>query len=761
MLLFSSIGPRTFVVLASMLVCTAAWSDASAQSSPDSDSGIVGTVVSSETGDPVPFATIRYFPVDAPAGAAGEASSLGDGTFRISAAPGTYRLECSHPSYATAERTDVEVREGSYATYDLALSAAAAGVESFEIKARRLDNSPAALLSKQQRAPAVSDGISADQIRRSTDSNAAEALARVTGMSVVSGGYVFVRGLGERYSQSTINGNPVGSPDPNKRVLPMDLFPASLLDNVVIQKTYTPDQPGDFSGGVVDVRTVTFPTYRRWSFSVAGGRRGTTTGRSFSTYEGGKHDYWGFSDSFREVPGTVTALAGDTKVTAQDVFGGGFSPAELTEMGRSFNKVWSPTTETAAPAHDYSASYGDELALFGRPLGFVGSFSLTHGFEQTDFEDVFYNNAAGTDTLDKATDFAGAESKASTLWGAVVSSGYRLADAHKLTLDVLYTRNAEDQVRQYEGDASLDRLARVKRLKYQESGVFVGSAGMNHVFPFLGSAQLDWHVNYSEMENNEPDRREYLYELFDMVDPDTGEPFQQWQLTRRSDSLGLTRLYFGMKDYERGGRGDLTVPFRQWNGLESKVKVGALVRNKDRGADLRRFAFRRPTTGTMDFSLSPEELLVDANIGGGNDPSKFYLFELTRSNDGYGGKHDIQAAYGMVDLPLARKLRLVTGLRVEDSRLHVITVDRFNPSAPPISEGNLDETNLLPSVNATYAMTEEVNFRAAYSRTLARPDIRELSDLEMPGFVGGPTITGNPDLEQSDIKNYDLRAEWY
>jgi outer membrane receptor protein involved in Fe transport len=758
MFLFSSIGQRTFAVLAWVFISLAAWSGASAQSG---DSGIVGTVVSGETGDPVPFATIRYFPVDAPAGQADEATSLGDGTFRISVAPGTYRLECSHPSFAAAEASDVEVAAGSYVTHHLALSpAAASGVESIEVKARRLDNSPAVLLSKQQRAPAVSDGISAEQIRRSTDSNAAEALARVTGMSVVSNGYVFVRGLGERYSQSTINGNMVGSPDPNKRVLPMDLFPASLLDNVVVQKTYTPDQPGDFSGGVVDIRTVTFPLHRTWSFSVAGARRGATTGEPFSTYQGGEHDYWGFSDSFREIPATVTSIAGGTKVTPQSVFGAGFSPAEITEMGRSFNKVWSPTTDTAAPAHDYSASYGDEVDLLGCPLGFVGSFSLTHGFEQTTFEDVFYESViAEGDSLSPRTDYAGTDSEASTLWGGVLSAGYRVADAHKVVVDALYTRNAEDQVRQYEGENNDTSLpARVKRLKYHESGVFVGSAGMNHVFPLLGNAQLDWNVNYSEMEHNEPDRREYLYELFDRVDPDTGEPFQQWELTRRSTSLGLTRLYYGMKDYDRGGRADLTVPFRQWHGLESKVKVGGLVKNKDRSAEMRRFGFKPPSVGAFDYSLSPEELLVDANIGG--DPRTFNLSELTRGTDGYRSTHDIQAAYGMIDLPLVRKLRMVAGVRVEDSQFQVITEDRFDPSVEPII-ANLDETDLLPSVNATYAVTDEMNLRAAYSRTLARPDIRELTPFEMPGFVGGPPIRGNEELTQSDIRNYDLRAEWY
>jgi TonB-dependent receptor len=324
----------------------------------------------------------------------------------------------------------------------------------------------------------------------------------------------------------------------------------------------------------------------------------------------------------------------------------------------------------------------------------------------------------------------------------------------------MYNRSAEDQVRTYQGqNTDTGRDARVTRLQFVERGVFVGSAGMTHVLPLFSGMTFDWKASYSQSERNEPDRREYLYEQFERTDPTTGETTETWELTRRTKDLGFTRMYTYMDDYDRGLQADLQTAFHAWNGFEAKVKIGALNKNKDRISSTRRFAYRQPLGNSgVDFSLSPEELLVDENIGASQQ--QFVLQELTKGTDTYEAKHDLQAGYAMVDMPLAHRVRLVTGARVEKSDFRVVTQDPFTPDAEPVV-AKLEDTDVLPSANVTFAVTDEVNLRAAFSSTIARPDIRELTPFSLPEFQSGYALIGNPDLKRSLLRNYDFRAEYY
>jgi TonB-dependent receptor len=536
-----------------------------------------------------------------------------------------------------------------------------------------------------------------------------------------------------------------------------------MVETFVIQKTYTPDQPGEFGGGVVDIRSLAFPGERTWSLSVSGGEHAPTTGEDFATYAGGDGDYWGFSDGARDLPSLVEKLAPDQRVfknTSLVGSGGGFDKETITTLGRAFNKVWEPTRETAQPRHSYAASYGDEIGVFGRALGLQSSFSLSHGYRQNDFEERLYEAQTSDTTLSTRYDYSGQDSEASTLWGGLLNTSYRVSDRHTLNASAMYNRSMEDLVRQYEGqNTDTGRDARVTRLQYVERGVFVGSAGMTHDLRFLGDTRVDWRGSYSWSERNEPDRREYLYERFERTDPETDETVDSWELTRRSKSLGFTRLFTAMDEYDRGAQLDVETPFPMWGGREGKAKVGALHKNKDRNSATRRFGFVTPTgNGAPDLSLSPEELLVDEHIGAG--ANQFVLDELTQATDKYAARHDLHAEYAMVDAPLTRRLRFVGGARVETSDFEVITRDPFLPDAPPVV-ASLDDRDVLPSANLTFALTGEINLRGAYSRTLARPDIRELTPFSLPDFASGFSLIGNPELERTRLDNYDLRAEWY
>ena len=718
--------------------------------------GFKGRITTADTAEALGFANVLYMRMEGSTPGPTQGTIADEsGEFDLEVLPGIYRVKVQFIGYTPYQKDAVLVRQGAKTPLEIALTVEAFKGETVKIKADAIRNTEASMLVKRQRAAAVQDGISAAQIRTSTDSNAAEVVTRVTGVSLVDGKYVYVRGLGERYSSAQVNGSTVASPEANRRVLPFDLFPAGFLENVVIQKTYTPDQPGEFGGGAVNVSTLDFPSKRSWVLSVGSGGHNSTTGKDFSTYPGGRRDYLGFDDGTRSLPDLVQDLAGDKAVRARGIASlSGFTPAQIESLGESFRQVWSPRTKTAHPAANFAGSYGDEIDIFGKPLGIVAAATMSNTFKTYDYHSTQYQSFGADGQLEVLNDFDVNRSSAETLLGGLVNTGWRPFESHTLSLRAMYNRSSDDQVRVAEGP-TYDLPVRNTRLRFVERSLFTVGGGMTHKFPFLNDSKLDWRAEVSSATQDEPDRRQYDYELRTRV---TGaDTTDVWELSRRSPSNGLTRAYASLEDTDRNYSANAIVPFPQWNGHPSELKFGWARKNKDRTSAIRRFAFRNPVSRPPDFSQTPEELLTPENIGG--TAATFRLEELTRASDAYRAHHDITARYGMVELPVSTRLRVIGGVRVEDSDLQVITRSVIVGGDPEI--GRINRTDTLPAANVRFAMTDRVNFRAAYSRTLNRPDLRELTAQDYTDYDRDRSYIGNPELEQAEMRNWDLRLEGF
>ncbi len=752
-------GAALSVPLAALLVCfalAAPFVTLVPAAASAAESGFAGTIKDAETGEALGFANLVYNRMEGSvAGTAQGTISDETGSFEVAVAPGIYRVKIQFIGYKPFQKDAVLVRAGEKTRLDVALEVEAFQGETIKIKADAIRNTDASLLVKRQLAGAVQDGISAEQIRTSTDSNAAEVVTRVTGVTLVDGKYVYVRGLGERYSSAQVNGSTVASPEANRRVLPFDIFPAGFLENVVIQKTYTPDQPGDFGGGAVNVSTLDFPSKRSWVVSVGSGTHNSTTGKDFATYDGGGRDHLGFDDGTRDIPDLVQQMAGDRAVRLRGIASPtGFTPAEVESLGQAFNKTWSRKTESASPPMSFAASYGDEFGILGMPLGVVAAATLSNSFKTYEYEFAEYQALAADGSLEVLNDFDISRSSAETLLGGLVNAGWKLFEDHTLNLRAMYNHSSEDQVKFSTGPTD-DLPVRRTRLRFVERSLFSMSGGMNHKFDFLNGTKLDWRAEISEAEQDEPDRRSYDYELRTVIsEEDTTET---WELNRRSSSAGLTRAYSYLDDTDRNYGANLLVPFPQWSGLESQLKVGWARKNKDRDSAIRRFAFRNPTSGASayDFSLSPEELLTDENIGG--SARTFRLEELTRASDAYKASHDIKARYAMMELPIWSRLRFTGGVRVEESDLRVTTSSPIVGAEPEV--GRINEKDTLPAANFRLALTDRINLRGAFSRTLNRPDLRELTSQEYTDYDRDRSYIGNPELKQAELESWDMRFE--
>lgn len=756
--------PGRFAVLAALLLGVAATSSPARALHPSSPQkgSLTGRVIDLVTQEPVREARVEI------AGTPHHAVTDQDGTFSLPLEVGTYQVRLSRSGYREQVIGQVVVRSGEATPLDIALSPEGMTLGEVEVKAVGGNGGDEiALLAERKAAAVVSDGLSVREMKRDTHSDAAGVLQRVPGISVVQNKYVYVRGLGERYSTTVLNDALLPTTEPDRRVVPMDLIPANLLDAVTVLKSFTPDQPGEFSGGVVKIRAIEFPPSATLKVSASLGSNSLTTFKSFLTYPGDRLDWLGFGGRRRALPEIIPR---DHRLLRGNIIAPGFTAEQLQTFGRAFENIWRPRPDTAGPNQSYSLSGGMSRGRWG----LVGGFIYATAFQNTT-EDRLYYVIGGENRLVPRSVFArndflrqqGLEQSLQTLipedlvtddllrgyrsstntvrLGATVNVAYRLAGNHKLVVRNFFSHEGTDSSRVYRGwYESRATIINDERLRYLEEGIYAGQVSGDHVIPPLSNSVVTWRFTYSRATLDEPDLRESIYEY----DRSLGRFrfFSQLQ-------SGL-RLFNTMRESIREPALDWSL-FLLAGRTTITVKGGASLSNRDRGFTSRRFRFIARGTSGIDFTAPMEELLAPANIR----PNGFEIFEETRPTDAYEGAHDIAAGYGMVDVALP-KWRIIGGVRAERSRQIVTTFNPFNRTLNPV-RADQDQTDWMPSLGLVYSVTPTMNLRAGYSRTVARPHFRELSPFEFTDVTGGPSAVGNPALVRTTITNVDARWEWF
>ena len=748
---------------------------------------ITGVVIDVDTDTPLPDVTIKVVDTNI------KVKTDETGTFSLDLPAGTYSFQVSAPFYTASVLSEIEVNAGATVEHiRVTLEPTVVQLDAITMKVRLSQSGERGLLERRMRSSRIEDSISTEEISRLPDSSAAQAIRRVTGVSIVGGKYVFVRGLGERYSNTLLNNVEIPSPEPNRRVVPMDIFPASLLASLQTVKTFSPDQPGGFAGGSVQVFTKDFPEALMMSLSLSTGFNTQATGTDGLTYPGGSLDFLGFDDGSRKLPEIIQEKPDNIPIRERGRFTArGYTAAEIQEFGRAFSNVWSTKRYVVPLNQSYKFSIGNSNKLFGRQFGYLGviSYGNSHSYNTQVRRDF---GIGLNEVLSAKTDYDVEESNHEVDWGSVVNASLRLSQEHLLSLRTLTTHTAEDQTRTWIGfnqDRNTDM--RSARLRYVERQLFSGQLAGTHGFD-LGEHELEngsmeenldsidetvvntaemetashdislkWRLTYSRASRDEPDTRETIYEDTgvqtdgngSVILDEDGNPLPLF--TFRDITHSGSRFFFDLEDDDYNARVDLKAPmlFR----LDGFVKLGGLMRYRDRSFDVRRFRFQ-PSDNIaakgVTLSSPPETLFDTNNIA----PRVFELRESTRETDNYSADHIIYSGYLMFDTSFFRRWQLMSGLRLESSNQALLSFDPFTPAATPI-EANLNTLDLLPGINLTYRLTERMNLRFAYSRTVTRPDLRELAPFDYTDFVGGRTILGNPELERTLIDNFDFRWE--
>ncbi|HEX7048365.1 MAG TPA: TonB-dependent receptor plug domain-containing protein [Gammaproteobacteria bacterium] len=602
----------------------------------------------------------------------------------------------------------------------------------------------------EQASGSVLEAISAQEISLAGDSNAAAALKRVTGLTITDGSYVYVRGLGERYSSTQFNGSRLASPDSTRRVVPLDLFPAGILRGVTVQKSYSPDMPGEFGGGTVQLVTKTIPDQFFWELGISGSWRDGTTGEDFMTYDGGGRDALGMDDGTRDIPSLAAmAIAHGTRISPySSVNMDGFTDAELEAIGEQFSKNYDVESATAGPGAGISGAIGDRFALGTQSAwGYLAAFDYgSDWLNRMETRREFTVGAGGDLEVNKESELA--LSRRSIDLSGFLSLGLELGANHTLASTTALLRQTTDETQVSNGFTRInDDTIRETELEWIERELFIQQFTGEH---FLGNFELDWRVSYTGALREEPDTRFYRYDF----DPTHGG----YLFSTRAD--GNQRRWEKLDEdaYDYGI--DLAYPMSGMSWANELIlKGGFAYSDKERNSDIRRFRFFGGNANANAVNLislpSLEDILVDANI----EPDIFEIRDSTRPTDNYSATQEITAGYLMADAYLTAPFRITGGVRVEQNEQRVRTYDVFDPNLTP-EIASISNDDILPALSLTWFQDEASQVTFAVSQTVSRPDLKELSRAPYTDDQRDVEVVGNPDLETTDILNVDLRWQW-
>jgi outer membrane receptor protein involved in Fe transport len=658
-----------------------------------------------------------------------------DGYYQVKGlTPGLYNLRISYISYQAIVIENVEVKTGQDTKMNISLAPSSTELQEVIVTADVIQATENAVLKYQKNSLSIVDGVSAELISKNNSSDGTDVLKRMTGVTISDGKYAFVRGVGDRYNNTLLNGASIPGTDPEKKSFSYDIFPANLIENVITAKTFTPDKPADFAGGLVQISTIEFPSRFLFSVSTSGSYNTNTTGENFITYNGGGSDFFGYDDGTRDLPSSVNG----TKIAR-----GNYTDAQLVDITKSFSNNWGTHSVKAPVNGSVSFNVGNKYDIGENTFGFIGSLSYSNSAETKELERNFYDYSGSR------YNYNGASYTNSVVWGGMLNLSYKIGKANKLSLKNVYNQNADDITTVYSGDYRYaDQYREITALNYISRSLFSTQAIGEHNLDVFSGLNIGWNLSYSQSKRDEPDTRRYIYGrgIEDETEP------MRFQL----DQSLTTRYYGKLDDNNYSGNIDFNIKLFE-NPEMPQVKIGYLLDKKERDFDARSIGFRNVPGGNFLHEDSVLQRSVSQIFLPENITSTFIqAIEITKPSDSYTANQTINAAYLMADALLFEKLKLVAGARYENSNQVMNSFNDVNPV-------NVDETyeDILPAVNLTYMINDWINVRGAYSITLARPEFRELAPFVYFDFIENELVKGNPDLKRSLINNYDIRFEMF
>ena len=648
---------------------------------------------------------------------------------------GIYDLKFSYVSYQNSIVKNVKVEGGKITSINVQLKPTATQLQEVVISAEATKSTEGVLLKIQKNSINVMDVASAELIKKNNSKDGADIIKRMSGVVLSEGRFAIIRGVGDRYNNTILNGATAPSSEPEKKSFSYDILPASLIDNVQIAKTFTPDKPGDFSGGLAQISTKDIPEKTSFDFSYSSGYNPSTTGKNFKTYSGGKYDFIGLDDGARKYP----SLIGSKQVLPSN-----YNPAELVEIGKSFKNNWNTKTLSAPINSSVKLAFGDRYSYEDNYFGLIGSINYTNEYEAQ----KAYRSDYSFDG--QRFSYNGFQYSNNIAWSAMLNFSAKVAKRHKINFRNLYSVTSENETYDFNGFyRNSSQFRKITNLKFLSRDLLTSQISGENAFDFANNLKVDWSASFSQASRNEPDNRRYIYARdYD----DDSEPMRFLM-----DQSISTRFYGEQKDKLYNGNINFEYKFSSKNN-SPKIKSGIFYETKDRNYSARIFGFRLKPGGNFFvkdsvLQLSVDKIFVPENFG----PNFIEITEITKPNDSYKSDQNVSAAYVMTEFSISDNIKFSGGFRYEFSKLNMFGYD-WSGNEVKISKTYGD---ILSSLSIIYSLFDNSNLRLAYGKTLARPEFREVAPYGYYNIVTDNITYGNPKLEKTNIHNYDIKLETF
>jgi outer membrane receptor protein involved in Fe transport len=656
--------------------------------------------------------------------------------------PGENVLRFSKSGFAAAVLTDVRIIVGQTTTVNGTLRPEFFEMEEYEITAEEFTEQSSQILFERQQSSALTDAIGSEQFSKLGAGDAAEALGKVSGASIADGKFAVIRGLADRYTSTTFNGVDIPSADPDRRAVQLDLFPSKFISRIDVSKTFSPDMPGGFAGGAINIVPRKIPEKFEFEFEAGMSYNTVSSLRDdFPMTDHGRRDWLAMDDGTRRLPSVArnTESSGQSDITSQE-FKSAFGSSQMGQKPGS-----TPLNSS------YFIALGDSRDVPVGRLGFIAG--MTYKINYQFYEDsriTSYQQTAGAPAPTPRVDKQDLRGVIEYMWSANLGLGWELSEHHDIGFNFMYVQTAEDEARRLRGQYDSlttpgESYLEQNILTWTERNLTYYQLRGGHQFEDLKDIKLDWATAMASTYQDEPDSRIFQF-LAAPRDPffnpsgtvDPTKPFRNWRT---------------LEEDNKSGRIDLTIPMPSYNDKENFLKGGLFYSKSVRTLDQRAFsAITRGFAHPFHENGDPNQYLSPGNL-------QYITYQNYSQAFQSSGRQTIKASYFMGDWHVMNWLRFSGGLRNESTDLQVSTINLTKNNES--SSSSIQRTDILPSASATIYFLENLLLRGAWSETIVRPTYREISSAEEIDAVRGRVFKGNPDLEFSTAMNYDIRAEWF
>ena len=701
---------------------------------------LAGNIIDGEFIEPMAFANILV------KGTTIGTTSDFDGKYQLELEPSTYTIVFSFVGYTTQEISDVVIKEGEVTPLDVTLTTNS--LEAVVITTSIKRNTENAVLNMQKKSVVVLDGLSAQAIKNTGASNLASAVKNIPGVSIEGGKYVYVRGLGDRYTKSILNGIDIPGLDPDRNTIQMDLFPTNILDNVIILKSASAEYPADFTGGIVDIVTKDFPTKPEYTFSLGTGYNPDMHfNDKYLTYTGSDTDVFGYDDGTRDLP-----------IHRYQPIPGTFeNKLLLTTLTNRFQKELQAKQETSNANFDFGFTLGNQYDIGGDKIGYQASLSYNNQttFYENRQDGAFVKNSSDSSVNDLsfALKSNGSEGINNVVLNGMLGLTYK-TDKSKFKANLLHIQNGEstagsfDQVISQDGvGGGLESLTK-NALAYTERSVTNLLISGDHRFSDDENAlNLEWKFSPTFSKVMDKDHR-----ITPLQQSGEGDFF-----ISPSASTFPIQLWRNLVEENWVVKIDLDKTVKLF-GKPTKLKFGGAYTYKFRDFSIDDFTFNISGDDSFIADGNVDNLLASENLWNPTTDSGTHLVfgDQFNPNDAYEGEHTIGATYFSAEFNVTEELKTVLGVRTEFFNSYYTGQ---NNSSVYDNESILDAFDLFPSANLIYELTDNTNLRSSYSRTTARPSFKEASVAQIFDPITNRLFIGSINLTPTYVNNFDLRYE--